>query len=305
MRWLAYIILVVSLLVSACGALPKNADEQIAVIDWQKAFSVHPHYDALQKAKADLDTAVKFRNEQAEQGKRQIALLNKLVEIKQSGKQSFMAADFATRIAEREALEHEKLASGIKTASQAADEIVAPEQEKILEAYRLPILNLRLKLENVKLTPEERAALEQELATTLNQQYGELSALEKHRQAIIREKLATQKGESTENMLAYAAELKTTMSGEQLTMAKTDEEKLGQGPKELSKLIASLDKQIAIKQKNYDRLRSEIDADVQSALLKVLNGRKDILVVKKPLVNLTAVDLTEKVCTELKTIKNR
>ena len=303
MRWLAYIILVVSLLVSACGALPKNADEQIAVIDWQKAFSVHPHYDALQKAKADLDTAVKFRNEQAEQGKRQIALLNKLVEIKQSGKQSFMAADFATRIAEREALEHEKLASSIKTASQAADEIVAPEQEKILEAYRLPILNLRLKLENVKLTPEERTALEQELAATLNQQYGELSSTEKHRQAIIREKLAAQKGESTENMLAYAAELKTTMSGEQLTMAKTDEEKLGQGPKELSKLIASLDKQIAIKQKNYDRLRSEIDADVQSALLKVLNGRKDILVVKKPLVNLTAVDLTEKVCTELKTIK--
>ena len=303
MRWLAYIILVVSLLVSACGALPKNADEQIAVIDWQKACSVQPHYDALQKAKADLDTAVKFRNEQAEQGKRQIALLNKLVEIKQSGKQSFMAADFATRIAEREALEHEKLASGIKTASQAADEIVAPEQEKILEAYRLPILNLRLKLENVKLTPEERTALEQELATTLNQQYGELSALEKHRQAIIREKLAAQKGASTENMLAYAAELKTTMSGEQFTMAKTDEEKLGQGPKELSKLIASLDKQIAIKQKNYDRLRSEIDADVQSALLKVLNGRKDILVVKKPLVNLTAVDLTEKVCTELKTIK--
>ena len=155
----------------------------------------------------------------------------------------------------------------------------------------------------MKLAPEERAAVEQELATTLNQHYGELSALEKHRQAIIREKLAAQKGASTENMLAYAAELKTTMSGERLTMAKTDEEKLGQGPKELSKLIASLDKQIEIKQKNYDRLRSEIDADVQSALLKVLNGRKDILVVKKPLVNLTAVDLTEKVCTELKTIK--
>ena len=197
MRWLAYIILVVSLLVSACGALPKNADEQIAVIDWQKACSVHPHYEAMQKAKADLETAVKFRNEQAEQGKRQIALLNKLVEIKQSGKQSFMAADFATRIAEREALEHEKLASGIKTASQAADEIVAPEQENILEAYRLPILNLRLKLENVKLTPEERAALEQELAATLNKQYGELSSIEKHRQAIIREKLAAQKGAST------------------------------------------------------------------------------------------------------------
>jgi len=303
MRWLAYIILVVSLLVSACGTFPKNAAEQIAVIDWQKATSVHPHYEALQKAKADLETAVKFRNEQAEQGKRQIALLNKLVEIKQSGKQSFLTADYATRLAEREAQEQEKFASGIMAVSRAADEIVAPEQERIMEAYRLPIFNLRLKLENVKLAPEERTALEQELASTLNKQYGELSALEKHRQAIINEKLAAQKGVSTEKMRAYAAELKTSMFGEQLTMTKTDEEKLGQGPKELAKLIASLDKQVEIKQKNYDRLRTEIDADVQSALLKVLNGRKDILVVKKPLVNLTAVDLTEQVCTELKKIK--
>ena len=303
MRWLAYIILVVSLLLSACGTFPKNTDEQIAVIDWQKACSVHPHYEALQKAKADLDAAIKFRNEQAEQGKKQIVLLNKLVEIKQSGKQSYLAADFATRMAEREAQEHEKLASDAKSAKQAADEIIVPEQEKILETNRLAILNLRLKLENVKLTPEERSGLEQELTAALNKQYVELSALEKKRQTIISEKLAAQKVSSRENMLAYAAELKTTMFGEQDIMAKNDDEKLGQGPKELAKLIASLDKQVEIKQRNYDRLRSEIDADVQSALLKVLNGRKDILVVKKPLVNLTAVDLTEKVCTELKTIK--
>ena len=157
MRWLAYIILVVSLLLSACGTFPKNTDEQIAVIDWQKACSVHPHYEALQKAKADLDAAIKFRNEQAEQGKKQIVLLNKLVEIKQSGKQSYLAADFATRMAEREAQEHEKLASDAKSAKQAADEIIVPEQEKILETNRLAILNLRLKLENVKLTPEERS----------------------------------------------------------------------------------------------------------------------------------------------------
>ena len=37
MRRLAYIILVVSLLVSACGALPKNADEQIEESDRIKA----------------------------------------------------------------------------------------------------------------------------------------------------------------------------------------------------------------------------------------------------------------------------
>ena len=303
MRWLAYIILVVSLLVSACGILPEKTVDQIAVIDWQKACSVHPHYEALQKAKADFDKAVKFRNEQAEQGKKQIALLNKLVEVKQNGKRSFFAADFATRMAERQAQERAKLAAGAKAASEAADEIVAPEQERILAAYQLAVFNLRLKLENVKLTADQRAALEQELTATLDKQYAELAGLEKRRQSIISEKLAAQKAASTDNMRAYAAELKQTMSSEQLTLVKTDEEKLGQGPKELAKLIASLDKQVAVKQRNYDRLRNEIDADVQSALLKVLNGRKDILVVKKPLVNLTAVDLTEQVCTELKKIK--
>ena len=303
MRWLAYIILVVSLLVSACGSLPGNPSDQIAVIDWQQASSVHPRYEALQKAKADLEAAVKFRNEQAEQGKRQIVLLNKLVEIKQSGKQSFLAADYATRLAEKEAQERAKLASEAKDASQAADEIVAPDQAKVLEAYQLPILNLRLKLENVKLSPEERAALEQDLAVLLNKQYSELAMIEKKRQSIISERLAAKKDVSLENMRAYAAELKTAMSGEHLAMTKSDEAKLGQGPKELAKLMASLDRQVEIKQKSYELLRKEIDADVQSALLKVLNGRKDILVVKKPLVNLTAVDLTEKVCTELKKIK--
>ena len=303
MRWLAYIILVVSLLVSACGSLPGNPSDQIAVIDWQKASSVHPRYEALQKAKADLEAAVKFRNEQAEQGKRQILLLNKLVEIKQSGKQSFLAADYATRLAEKEAQERAKLISEAKDASQAADEIVAPDQAKVLEAYQLPILNLRLKLENVKLSPEERAALEQDLAVLLNKQYSELAMIEKKRQSIISERLAAKKDVSLENMRAYAAELKTAMSGEHLAMTKSDEAKLGQGPKELAKLMASLDKQVEIKQKSYELLRKEIDADVQRALLKVLNGRKDILVVKKPLVNLTAVDLTEKVCTELKKIK--
>lgn len=303
MRWLAYIILVVSLLVSACGSLPGNPSDQIAVIDWQQASSVHPRYEALQKAKADLEAAVKFRNEQAEQGKRQILLLNKLVEIKQSGKQSFLAADYATRLAEKEAQERAKLASEAKDASQAADEIVAPDQAKVLEAYQLPILNLRLKLENVKLSPEERAALEQDLAVLLNKQYSELAMIEKKRQSIISERLAAKKDVSLENMRAYAAELKTAMSGEHLAMTKSDEAKLGQGPKELAKLMASLDRQVEIKQKSYELLRKEIDADVQSALLKVLNGRKDILVVKKPLVNLTAVDLTEKVCTELKKIK--
>ena len=303
MRRLSYIIVVISLLVSACGVVPRNSSEQIAVIDWQKASSVHPRYQEMQNARTELAKAVKFRNEQAEQGKRQIALLNKMVEIKQSGKQSFMAADFLARMAEREAEEREKLPAWEEEARREADQIVAPEREKILEFYQLPILNLRLKLENVKLTAQQRTSLEQELQQTLEAQYSELNALEKRRQGIIRGRIAEKIGFIKETMSAYAAGLKASLSQEQSLVAKVDEEKLGQGPKELAKLMASLDKQVELKQKNYDRLRAEIDADVQSALLKVLAGKNDILVVRNVLVNIAAADLTDKVSAEIKNRK--
>lgn len=303
MRRLSYIIVVISLLVSACGVVPKNPSEQIAVIDWQKASSVHPRYQEMQNAKTELAKVVKFRNEQAEQGKRQIALLNKMVEIKQSGRQSFMAADFLARITEREAEEREKLPAWEEEARLEADQIVAPEREKILEFYQLPILNLRLKLENVKLTAQQRTNLEQELQKTLEAQYSELNALEKRRQGILQNRIAEKLASIKETMSTYAAGLKSSLSQEQSAMAKVDDEKLGQGPKEFAKLMAALDKQVELKQKNYDRLRAEIDADVQSALLKVLAGKTDILVVKNVLVNIAAADLTDKVCTEIKNLK--
>ena len=103
-----------------------------------------------------------------------------------------------------------------------------------------------------------------------------------------------------EEINSYAKSLHTSMLSQQAGNANLGNEKLGQGPKELAKLIASLDKQVELKQKTYDRLREEIDADVNSALLKVLQGKKDTLVVRHVLVNINAVDLTEKVSTELK-----
>lgn len=300
MRWLYCILVIVSLLVSACGGTSKNASDQIAIIDWQKASSAHPRYEAMQKAKTDLEKAVKFRNEQAELGKKQIALLAQLAEVKESGKQSFLAADFTTRIAERESLEQEKMLLLQKEAQAYADGIATQERERVLAFYKLPIVNLRLRLENVKLSPEQKESSNRELEQVLAAQEHDLQAVEQLRNRMVQEKMAEKAKIVREEINAYAKSLHTSMLSEQAENASLGNEKLGQGPKELSKLIESLDKQVELKQKTYDRLREEIDADVNSALLKVLQGKKDTLVVRHVLVNIDAVDLTEKVSTELK-----
>ena len=232
--------------------------------------------------------------------KKQIALLAQLAEVKQSGKQSFLVADFTTKIAEREAVEQEKMLLLQKEVQVYADEMVAQERERVIAFYKLPIVNLRLRLENVKLSPEQKESSNRELEQLLAAQEHDLQAVEQLRNRLVQEKMAEKAKTVREEINAYAKSLHTSMLSEQAASANLGSEKLGQGPKELSKLIASLDKQVELKQKTYDRLHEEIDADVNSALLKVLQGKKDTLVVRHVLVNIDAVDLTEKVSTELK-----
>ena len=80
MRWLTPIILIVVLLNAACGHDPGGKDK-IAVIDWDKAFSAHPKQTVLKQGEAELQKLLRYREEQAEIAKTQIAGLTKTVKL--------------------------------------------------------------------------------------------------------------------------------------------------------------------------------------------------------------------------------
>ena len=86
MRWLTPIILIVVLLTAACGHDPGGKDK-IAVIDWDKAFSAHPKQTVLKQGEAELQKLLRYREEQAEIAKTQIAGLTRLQQLKKTVKQ--------------------------------------------------------------------------------------------------------------------------------------------------------------------------------------------------------------------------
>ena len=131
MRWLTPIILIVVLLTAACGHDPGGKDK-IAVIDWDKAFSAHPKQTVLKQGEAELQKLLRYREEQAEIAKTQIAGLTRLQQLKQNSKANFMDAGFQTQMYAAEAKERKKLLDAYYAAVKEADAALA-EQEKELE----------------------------------------------------------------------------------------------------------------------------------------------------------------------------
>ena len=84
----------------------------------------------------------------------------------------------------------------------------------------------------------------------------------------------------------------------------SDQEHMIQGPAELEKLIVSMDKQITLKQQGHDEILKKINSDIASALAKVTLNKKYALVIKDVKANISAVDVTDDVCTEIKNIAN-
>ena len=65
---------------------------------WDKAFSAHPKQTVLKQGEAELQKLLRYREEQAEIAKTQIAGLTRLQQLKQNSKANFMDAGFQTQI---------------------------------------------------------------------------------------------------------------------------------------------------------------------------------------------------------------
>ena len=162
MRWLTPIILIVVLLTAACGHDPGGKDK-IAVIDWDKAFSAHPKQTVLKQGEAELQKLLRYREEQAEIAKTQIAGLTRLQQLKQNSKANFMDAGFQTQMYAAEAKERKKLLDAYDAAVKEADAALAEQEKELENAYQLKILNFRLRLEAIKMRPAEREVVQNEL----------------------------------------------------------------------------------------------------------------------------------------------
>lgn len=302
MRWLTPIILIVVLLTAACGHDPGGKDK-IAVIDWDKAFSAHPKQTVLKQGEAELQKLLRYREEQAEIAKTQIAGLTRLQQLKQNSKANFLDAGFQTQMYAAEAKERKKLLDAYDAAVKEADASLAEQEKELEDAYQLKILNLRLRLEAIKMRPAEREVVQNELNQVQSEREQQRQQILAEKNKIIGAKMEPLVAETQARLKQHAEQLQQEMQGDMSGVLSKDQSDLAKVPEALTKAMAAIDKQADKLQESNEKLRAGIRNDIESNVIKLAHERQYTIVFHSVKVNIKADDITDDVVKALQNMK--
>lgn len=302
MRWLTPIILIVVLLTAACGHDPGGKDK-IAVIDWDKAFSAHPKQTVLKQGEAELQKLLRYREEQAEIAKTQIAGLTRLQQLKQNSKANFLDAGFQTQMYAAEAKERKKLLDAYDAAVKEADAALAEQEKELEDAYQLKILNFRLRLEAIKMRPAEREVVQNELNQVQSEREQQRQQILAAKNKIIGTKMEPLVAETQARLKQHAEQLQQEMQGDMSGVLSKDQSDLAKVPEALTKAMAAIDKQADKLQESNEKLRAGIRNDIESNVIKLAHERQYTIVFRSVKVNIKADDITDDVVKALQNMK--
>lgn len=302
MRWLTPIILIVVLLTAACGHDPGGKDK-IAVIDWDKAFSAHPKQTVLKQGEAELQKLLRYRDEQAEIAKTQIAGLTRLQQLKQNSKANFLDAGFQTQMYAAEAKERKKLLDAYDSAVKEADAALAEQEKELEDAYQLKILNLRLRLEAIKMRPAEREVVQNELNKVQSEREQQRQLILAAKNKIIGAKMEPLVAETQARLKQHAEQLQQEMQGDMSVVLSKDQSDLAKVPEALTTAMAAIDKQADKLQESNEKLKDSIRNDIESNVIKLAHERQYTIVFHSVKVNIKADEITDDVVKALQNMK--
>ena len=303
MRWLLIVFTVLALMLSACGKI--GGGEKIAVVNWDKVLQEHPQHGRLQKLKEEYSLLLDKRREQEIIGKTRMSNLAKLYQLKQNSKQNFLSADFMTRMMEKQTAEQENLK---QLSNQIADEIdreLAEEEKKLNEHYRLRLFNLRLKLDTVRMVPEERKKVEAELQAVQAERDRDRMMLIQHKFDLVNQRMEPHVKAMQQRLDAYALQLQTQMRAEMKKDSGKDDVALQKVPAALKELLGTVDEELDKQQQAIETMETAIKKDMESVVAKLAKERGYSVVFHKYRTNVSADDITEDVIAGLKKLELR
>ncbi len=295
-------IIAAALLISACSTNIRGPQEKIAVINWEQAVSAHPQYAKLEQGEKILQDLLNKRKGQEELAKAQLSSLNKLRSLRQLSQQSFMEADFNTRMVEQREIENAKLQ---KFAAQAqaeaeADAQLAERKKNIEEAYKLKLFNLRAILEAVKMKPDERQAVEKQLQELQKERGAQIAELQAEKCRLVDAKVLPYKAEAEQRMRDMAQQQHAQAMQQLKSPEERDKEMLDAAPKALNNALSIIDREIDKQQEKNDSLKKQINQDIESQAVKLAHERGYTIVFNKFRVNMKAEDITAAIIKALK-----
>lgn len=293
-------IIAAALLISACSTNVRGPQEKIAVINWEQAVSAHPQYAKLEQGEKILQDLLNKRKGQEELAKAQLSSLNKLRSLRQLSQQSFMEADFNTRIVEQREIENAKLQKFAAQAEAEADAQLAERKKNIEEAYKLKLFNLRAILEAVKMKPDERQAVEKQLQELQKERGAQIAELQAEKRRLVDAKVLPYKAEAEQRMRDMAQQQHAQAMQQLKSPEERDKEMLDAAPKALNNALSIIDREIDKQQEKNDSLKKQINQDIESQAVKLAHERGYTIVFNKFRVNMKAEDITAAIIKALK-----
>lgn len=293
-------IIAAALLISACSTNVRGPQEKIAVINWEQAVSAHPQYAKLEQGEKILQDLLNKRKGQEELAKAQLSSLNKLRSLRQLSQQSFMEADFNTRMLEQREIENAKLQKFAAQAEAEADAQLAERKKNIEEAYKLKLFNLRAILEAVKMKPDERQAVEKQLQELQKERGAQIAELQAEKCRLVDAKVLPYKAEAEQRMRDMAQQQHAQAMQQLKSPEERDREMLDAAPKALNNALSIIDREIDKQQEKNDGLKKQINQDIESQAVKLAHERGYTIVFNKFRVNMKAEDITAAIIKALK-----
>lgn len=293
-------IIAAALLISACSTNVRGPQEKIAVINWEQAVSAHPQYAKLEQGEKILQDLLNKRKGQEELGKAQLSSLNKLRSLRQLSQQSFMEADFNTRMVEQREIENAKLQKFAAQAEAEADAQLAERKKNIEEAYKLKLFNLRAILEAVKMKPDERQAVEKQLQELQKERGAQIAELQAEKRRLVDAKVLPYKAEAEQRIRDMAQQQHAQAIQQLKSPEERDKEMLDAAPKAFNNALSIIDREIDKQQEKNDSLKKQINQDIESQAVKLAHERGYTIVFNKFRVNMKAEDITAAIIKAMK-----
>ena len=293
-------IIAAALLISACSTNFRGPQEKIAVINWEQAVSAHPQYAKLEQGEKILQDLLNKRKGQEELAKAQLSSLNKLRSLRQLSQQSFMEADFNTRMVEQREIENAKLQKFVAQAEADADNQLAARKKDVEDAYKLKLFNLRALLEAVKMKPDERQAVEKQLHELQKERGAQIAELQAEKRRLVDAKVLPYKAEAEQRIRDMAQQQHAQAIQQLKSPEERDKEMLDAAPKAFNNALSIIDREIDKQQEKNDSLKKQINQDIESQAVKLAHERGYTIVFNKFRVNMKAEDITAAIIKALK-----
>ncbi len=293
-------IIAAALLISACSTNVRGPQEKIAVINWEQAVSAHPQYAKLEQGEKILQDLLNKRKGQEELAKAQLSSLNKLRSLRQLSQQSFMEADFNTRMVEQREIENAKLQKFVAQAEADADNQLAARKKDVEDAYKLKLFNLRALLEAVKMKPDERQAVEKQLQDLQKERGAQIAELQAEKRRLVDAKVLPYKAEAEQRIRDMAQQQHAQAIQQLKSPEERDKEMLDAAPKAFNNALSIIDREIDKQQEKNDSLKKQINQDIESQAVKLAHERGYTIVFNKFRVNMKAEDITAAIIKAMK-----